>query len=675
MAAGRNREKDTPQNYRMVFFFTVLVAFTVSLAGSVLVALPRIEASVLNLQQNASRTETDLTTAYIQQFVITRLMALRDIARYPIIKNAVMGSGISEQDLADFLSDITIMGKKEDMALLDIAAEKVYSRYAGTPRSYSSDSDWFKRIIESETNYEVNLINEGEKNYFQVAIPVKYGEFVEGVLVSEIDADLELVLEGFSSSGDRALKLSKNGVSIATKNELDPNNELLTEHPLPLLGVTMIYEIDTSLLLREKDSFLLLVAGSITLALAAAILVLLISGNITIVAPYRRLLQLTEERDSARIAAESSANAKSEFLASMSHEIRTPMNGILGMLSLLSTSELNPDQARKVNLASESARSLLVIINDILDFSKIEARKLDIEEIPFDIIELFEEFSASQSFHERISEIDFVVDASGVSHTAVIGDPSRIKQILHNFVGNAFKFTNQGEVVLSLSSKTLSDEEIMLECTVTDTGIGIPEDKLKDLFSAFTQADSSTTRKFGGTGLGLSICKQLCDLMNGDIQVWSKLDIGSSFGFNIPLKLADKKAPPELLGDFAEQRVLVYIANQRQRDLLCKAMEQAGAHIETLESLPAAQERITAQSDCCDIAILDVSIKHEESQAFLDWITANTPSSTINFLFVVTPRNESDDLEFSNNLKHAFVRFPNYSHGSHERLCKSVLQH
>jgi signal transduction histidine kinase/ActR/RegA family two-component response regulator len=247
----------------------------------------------------------------------------------------------------------------------------------------------------------------------------------------------------------------------------------------------------------------------------------------------------------ALIKAQDASIAKSQFLASMSHEIRTPMNGVIGMLHLLNQETLNEKQQHYTQVAKTSADSLLTLINDILDVSKIEAGKLDIEIIDFDIHELFNDLVTTMSHRIRNQEVELILDIQEINEKVVQGDPGRLQQILTNLLSNAIKFTQQGKITIRASLSTVnqrtSDEhnDFQLHCDIIDTGIGIANNKLSQLFESFTQADSSTTRKYGGTGLGLSIAKQLCQLMGGEIDVSSELDRGSQFSFSIKLGRSD----------------------------------------------------------------------------------------------------------------------------------------
>ena len=233
----------------------------------------------------------------------------------------------------------------------------------------------------------------------------------------------------------------------------------------------------------------------------------------------------------ARDAAEESARAKSEFLANMSHEIRTPMNGILGMLHLLNNTELMPMQYSYLKKTLFSAKNLLRIINDILDFSKIEAGKLEIENVPFTLQEITDELQ--NVFAAKIEEkgLKFLVNTSRIPKNRVSGDPLRLKQVLFNLVSNALKFTEQGEIEINIECSHQDAEHARYLFSVRDSGIGLTEEQINRLFSAFSQADASTTRKYGGTGLGLAISKNLVNMMHGDIWVESEPGLGSVFFF------------------------------------------------------------------------------------------------------------------------------------------------
>ena len=290
----------------------------------------------------------------------------------------------------------------------------------------------------------------------------------------------------------------------------------------------------------------------------------------------RRVAERTAALAAAREEAEEASRAKSEFLANMSHEIRTPMNGVLGMLQLLDSTTLDREQRDYTEVGKRSAESLLTILNDILDFSKIEARKLDIERVALNPREIAEQVCGllATSAHGKGLEL-FCLAGNDVPRS-VLGDPTRLRQIITNLLGNAIKFTQQGEVGILITLEGINHGVASIRFSVSDTGIGMPPEQLERLFQPFRQGDGSTTRRFGGTGLGLAICKSLTELMGGTIGARSTPGAGSVFEVQIGFALAHGPSMTEGRIETTGGRALIVDDNETNAVVLAHYLERCG---------------------------------------------------------------------------------------------------
>ncbi len=324
--------------------------------------------------------------------------------------------------------------------------------------------------------------------------------------------------------------------------------------------------------------------------------------------------QAAEDLVAARDAALVASRTKSQFVSTMSHEIRTPMNGVIGLTDLLLETELDDEQLELASGVKLSAESLLVIINDILDFSKIEAGKLEVEESALDVPNVVDDVGRILASTAHAKGIELLVDVQPSIPTALLGDGTRIRQILLNFGANAVKFTSEGEVVIRVSVLHQNAERVALHFEVSDTGIGIAAEDQERLFSAFAQADSSTTRKFGGTGLGLAISRQLVELMGGRLGLRSAPGEGSTFWFEMSLRRGDDVPTDERSADprtLSGQRALVVDDNATNRRILRQQLLSWGVEaVEAVDGYQALELALTAAQDgrSFDLGVVDLNM-------------------------------------------------------------------
>ncbi|WP_416305346.1 ATP-binding protein [Neptunicella sp. SCSIO 80796] len=490
----------------------------------------------------------------------------------------------------------------------------LYQNYINSKLSLNKTLSEFRAIVDGSIDAIVAMNKEGKVSGWNKAASEMFGLTEEQVMGKNV---FQLVVapehQGYINDAVEKIYAGRTVDSIEVQTHADNNSVMDISVTLSPIQSTQTGISGVAAIIRD-----------ITEQKANARKVELMNANLE-----QQVISRTRELEQAKDQALAASRAKSAFVANMSHEIRTPMNGMFGMLNLIKRQPLSESQLHYLKLAEGSVETLSGLINDVLDLSKIESGKLTLEEIEFELTDTLATLFTSLSIRAQEKGLETILDLADIRHNKVVGDSIRIKQILTNLIGNAVKFTDQGEIELSARTEQ-SGNKIKLVCEVRDTGIGITPEQRSGIFDAFSQADSSTTRQFGGTGLGLSITRQLCQMMKGDISLRNDTARGSCFVMNIVLNVAADTKISEAC-NAKDKTMLIADSCQASRLALGKLATKLGYGVVEASDIQELEKCFSHadNGEVIDILLVDSKLLVKFHQLMFSWLAANSQVKVI----------------------------------------------